>query len=127
MQQEQPVLDELGVHVLVVTFEPLLAARAFVTETGVAWPVLIDEQRHLYHGYGMRKAKLRHLLGPTTWWVYFKEALRGKLPRWPVADTSQQGGNVLIDPAGTVRFHRVGAGPGNRPRVAEILTAFHTP
>ena len=71
----------------------------------------------------MGKAKQRHLWGPRTWWVYFKEALRGELPRVPAADTSQQGGDVLIDPEGRVVFHHVGAGPGNRPAIARILDA----
>ena len=119
MQQAHHTLTELGIEVVVVTFESERAGRAYVEETGVVWPVMIDDDRRLYHAYGMSRAKLRHLWGPTTWWVYLKELVRGNLPKWPVADTSQQGGDVLIDPSGTVRFVRVGAGPGNRPRVGE--------
>jgi hypothetical protein len=39
------------------------------------------------------------------------------------ADTSQLGGDVLVDPAGTVRFLHIGSGPADRPSVAEILQA----
>ena len=123
MQQAQPHLDALEIHVLIVTFESTDTARRYVEETGVPWPLVVDETRTLYHAYGMGKAKRRHLWGLRTWWVYLKEALRGKLPRMPEADTAQQGGNVLIDPDGRVVFHHVGAGPGNRPPVERILDA----
>ena len=71
----------------------------------------------------MQRAKLRHLIGPTTLLAYAKEALRGTLPRRPTGDTTQQGGDVLVDPDGVVRFHHVGAGSGYRPQIVEILAA----
>ena len=123
MQQARPELDVLEIQVLVVTFESRDAARCYVNETGCPWPLLVDDARALYHAYGMGRAKRRHLWGLRTWWAYFKEALHGALPRMPVADTSQQGGNVLIDPEGRVVLHHIGAGPGNRPPVERILDA----
>ena len=108
---------------LVVTFENQAAAADCVDDTGVRWPILLDERRELYRAYGLGRAKWRHLLGPRTLLAYAKEALQGTFPRWPVADTTQQGGDVLIDPAGVVRFHHVGPGSGYRPTVAQILDA----
>ena len=123
MQQAHQTLKDLGICVVVVTFEAEQAVRDYVDETDLAWPVLVDDERRLYHAYGMERATLRHLWGPTTWSAYLKEAFRGHLPRWPVADTSQQGGDVLVDPTGRIRFTHVGDGPGDRPSVAKILQA----
>ena len=106
---------------LVVTFENQANAAEYVADTGVRWPILVDEQRELYRAYGLEQAKWYHLVGPRTWLAYVKEALRGTFPGRPVADTTQQGGDVLIDPHGVVRFHHVGAGSGYRPTVAQIL------
>ena len=108
---------------LIVTFENQADAAEYVTDIGMPWPILVDEQRELYRAYGLERAKWYHLVGPRTLLAYVKEALRGTFPRRPVADTTQQGGDVLIDPDGVVRFHHVGAGSGYRPTVAQILEA----
>ena len=121
MQQADPRLGALGIRVLVVTFEDPGAADAYREETGVHWPILIDDSRELYDAYGLGRARLHHLIGPTTLVAYAKEALLGQFPSWPVADTTQQGGDVLIDPAGIVRFHHVGAGSGYRPDLEQML------
>ena len=106
-----------------VTFEGREAAMAYAEETGVHCPIVMDEERTLYAAYGLRAARIRHLIGPTTLMAYAREVLRGVWPRRPVADTIQQGGDVLIDPEGIVRFHHVGLGSGFRPSIDAILTA----
>jgi hypothetical protein len=122
LQQARPHLTDLGVRVVVVTFEGPQAAAAYVAETAVDWPVLVDDERSLYRAYGLQRAKLRHLIGPTTLIAYAREALRGTFPRRPTGDTMQQGGDVLIDPSGVVRFHDIGAGSGYRPTLERILS-----
>ena len=123
MQQADATLRELGIRVVVVTFEHQSAAAEYVSDTGTRWPILVDEQRELYRAYSLERAKWYHLVGPRTLFAYAKEAMRGVFPRRPVADTTQQGGDVLVDPDGVVRFHHVGAGSGYRPTVAQILEA----
>ena len=121
MRQAERELDALDVRVLVVTFESRSAARGYVAETGMRWPLLSDESRALYRAYGMGRARWRHLLGPSALLAYAREVARGRVPRWPSADPVQQGGDVLIDPAGIVRWVHVGAGPGHRPPVERLL------
>ena len=121
LQEAQAELEALEIQPVVVTFETLDAARAYVDETGVVWPLLIDAERQLYHAYGMHKAQLRHLWGLATMRAYWREALSGRFPRIPRADSIQQGGNVLIDPSGIVRFHHIGRGPADRPLVDTLL------
>ena len=123
MQQSDATLRALGIRVAVVTFETQSAAAEYVSDTGTSWPILVDERRELYRAYSLERAKWYHLVGPRTLFAYAKEAMRGTFPRRPVADTMQQGGDVLIDPDGVVRFHHVGAGSGYRPTVAQILEA----
>ncbi len=115
------MFEDLGTRIVVVTFETVAAVRAYAADTKAAWPILIDRDRALYQGYGMYRGRLRNLWGPRTWWAYAKEFAHGRLPRYPRADTRQLGGDVLVDPAGIVRFHHVGTGPADRPSVAAIL------
>ena len=123
LQQAREELDRLGVQTLVVTFEGREAAREYLEEIRMFWPLLVDTERRLYRAYDMHAARLRHLWGVATMRAYGREALRGRFPRIPRADTAQQGGNVLIDPAGVVRLHHVGRGPADRPTVASVLAA----
>jgi len=108
---------------VVVTFETAPFVRAYIEETKVAWPILIDRDRLLYRSYGMHRGRFWDIWGPRTWLAYVKELARGRLPRPANADTRQLGGDVLVDPAGTVRLHHVGSGPADRPSVATILDA----
>lgn len=121
LQHRRPLLASVGLRVVVVSFQDAAAARRYAEALPCHWPVLVDEARALYRAYGMGRASAGDLWGPATWWAYLKEALRGKLPRPPQGDPTQQGGDVLVDPAGIVRLHHVGRGPADRPRVDDIL------
>ena len=121
MQQAEREVETLGIRVLIVSFEARSSACAYVDETQPRWPVISDESRSLYEAYGMGRARWRHLLGPSALLAYVREAARGRVPRWPSADPVQQGGDVLIDPAGIVRLVHVGAGPAHRPPVERLL------
>ena len=109
------------VRIVVVTFENDFLARVYVEDTGLSWPLLVDDTRETYRAYGMLSASFWDLWGPRTWWVYLKEILKGKRLKKSEGDISQRGGDVLIDPAGIVALHHVGAGPADRPAVKSIL------
>jgi hypothetical protein len=125
LQQQERALVNLDIQVVIVTFESSPLARAYVQDTGVQWPLLVDEARTLYRAYGMLRGHFWDIWGPRTWWAYAMELLRGRLPQPSHADTSQLGGDVLIDPEGTVRLVHVGSGPADRLSVATILAARH--
>jgi hypothetical protein len=109
------------VRIVVVTFENDFLARVYVEETGLSWPLLVDDTRETYRAYGMLSASFWDIWGPKTWWVYLKEILKGQRLKKSEGDISQRGGDVLIDPAGIVALHHVGAGPADRPAVESIL------
>ena len=105
----------------VVTFEAGAVARAYAAETALTWPLLVDESRALYHAYDMLQAGFWDVWGPRTLWAYAKALLRGERLHAAGGDTSQRGGDVVVDPDGVVRMHHVGGGPADRPPVADIL------
>lgn len=121
MREHEAELAELRVAVAVVTFEAGFLARQYVEDSGLAWPLLVDEQRELYRGYGMLAASFWDIWGPKTWWAYLKAVLHGQKLQQSHGDISQRGGDVLIDPEGTVRLHHVGEGPADRPSLAQLL------
>jgi hypothetical protein len=113
--------DALGVTVLVVTFEIPRAARAYVEETGLGWPLLLDGSRWLYRAYGMESGRWWAIWGPATWLAYARAIVRGHRLRRPTGDVNQLGGDILIDPDGIVRLQHVGSGPADRPSVESLL------
>ena len=106
---------------LVVTFEAGFLARAYVEDTRLPWPLVVDESRALYAAYGMLRGRAWDIWGPATWLAYARSLAHGGTLRRPTGDVSQLGGDVLIDPEGFVRMHHVGRGPADRPPVESLL------
>ncbi len=127
MRQHDQWLVERDVAVCVVTFDADFMARAYIQETGLEWPLLVDAERSLYRGYGMERGSVWDIYGPSAIGVYLKLMLRGRSLRSPGRDVHQLGGDVLIDPEGLVRLHHVGAGPADRPEAGEILDLIEAP
>ena len=121
MRERSSDLLSSNIKVVVISFEAGFLARQYLAETGLEWPLLVDEKRELYRAYGMLDAGFWDIWGPATWLVYFREILRGRLPQKSSGDIRQRGGDVLIDPAGIVRLQHVGSGPADRPEVDAIL------
>jgi len=121
LRQHEAALEGLRVAVLVVTFEAGFLARAYIEDTRLAWPLVVDESRALYAAYGMLRGRAWDIWGPATWLAYARSLARGGALRRATGDVSQLGGDVLIDPDGIVRVHHVGSGPADRPSVQSLL------
>ena len=102
-------------NVMVVTFEQLEPGLFSLTDAPHHFPCYSDSQKRLYRYYGMMKAGFWDLWGPRTLLAYLQLLLKGRKIIPSRGDIQQQGGNVLIDPHGRVRFHYVGSGPADRP------------
>lgn len=104
-----------------VTFEGISVAEAYARESGLKWPILVDESLALYSAYGMGHGGRWDIWGPASWGLYIRLLLRGRKLQMPTGDVHQLGGDVLIDPAGIVRLHHVGRTPADRPTIESIL------
>jgi len=100
---------------------------AYVRDTSLRWPILLDRSLDLYRAYGMGHGHWWDVWGPPAWWVYLKLLIRGRRLQLPSADVNQLGGDVLIDPAGIVRVHHVGKGPADRPTIGSLLAVIRRP
>ena len=106
--------------VLVVTFETKEVAEAYVAETRIPWPLLIDSTRAVYEAYGMGQGHWWSIWGPPSWRAYAGLIRKGRRVRSPTGDIYQLGGDVLIDPAGRVVLHHVGDGPADRRQLSRV-------
>lgn len=121
MRERNAELLQKNIKVAVVTFEASSTARRYQNDTGLDWPLLVDESRQLYSAYGMMTAGFWDLWGFSTWQAYIKEIARGHRLKSSSGDIHQRGGDVLIDPDGMVRLHHISKGPADRPPVKVIL------
>ncbi len=115
MWQQEKELEKLNIKVIVITFEPLRSVAFPVAEGAIRFPYCVDEKRQLYQYYGLLKAGFWDLWGPRTWRIYLRLVLKGRKILKSQSDIHQRGGDVLIDPYGMVRYHKIGVGPGDRP------------
>ena len=121
MRRQDQALRQLNVKVAVVTFEADAMAKAYVKDTNLEWPLLIDSDRSLYRSYQMERANLWSIYTPSSVWHYVKLLFQGHRLRRPGSDTLQLGGDVLIDPNGIVRYHYTSVSPHDRPSPESIL------
>jgi len=122
LRQQQETLTALGVQVLVITFESAISARAYLGDTELPWPLLLDEARALYRAYGMERGRWWQIYGPRTLWTYFRLVRAGRRLEASGGDPHQLGGDVLIDPEGFVRLQYVSANPADRPSVGRLIS-----
>ncbi len=121
MRQHSSRFQALSTQVLAVTFQDAATGRRFVKEEGLEFPLLVDSSRHLYEQFGMGKGRTWDVWGPSNWWAYARGICRGLMPKRPTGDVDQLGGDVVVDPAGIVRFLHAGKGPADRPPVDTII------
>jgi alkyl hydroperoxide reductase subunit AhpC len=122
LRQSANEFAEAGVQVAIVTFDADFMATAYVKQTGLQWPLLIDHERKLYRAWHFDRATWWDIYGPVSVWNYLKLIARGRKIAKPGEDWLQLGGNVLIDPKGIVRMHHRSKTPHDRPGVQEILS-----
>ncbi len=114
-------MKELDMQVAVVTFDDDFMARGYVEQTDLQWPMLLDREVAMYRAYSMDRADLWSIYGPASIWNYLKLISRGRKIEKPGTDLRQLGGDVLIDPAGIVRYHFVSTSPHDRPSPEDIF------
>jgi alkyl hydroperoxide reductase subunit AhpC len=119
--QQRSQLENLDVQTRVVTFDSGFMAKAYVRDTGITWPLLLDPGQELYKAYAMKRGSRRDVYGLSSIGKYLQLIARGQLPGRPGRDWQQLGGDVLIDRKGVVRFHYVSEGPHDRPTVEQLL------
>ena len=106
---------------LIVTFESHEAGSEYLRASGITWPIVLDNQRHLYNDYNMYGASFYDVWGLRSCWAYLKLLFKGRVPKALSGDIYQRGGDVLIDDQGVIKLHHVGTGPADRPTIDSIL------
>jgi len=86
-----------------------------------AFAVLLDHDRAAYQSYGLERSRLRSW-HPRVVWMYIKRWFqRGEFYDSHGDDTSQLGGDFIVDSNGILRLIHPSRDPTDRPSVEKLL------
>jgi len=117
----QDEIAALNTRVFVISFGTLPAVQQWMSETCTTFTVLLDRERTVYTAYGLERSYLRSRTLKTRWY-YFKAWLSGKKTHNSHGDdTSQLGGDFIVDKNGLLCLAYPSHDPTDRPPVDDLL------
>lgn len=116
-------IKDLNGEVVIVSFETGYWLQMWQAETQAPFPLLLDPARRAYRAFGLEQSLLRSW-GPKNLWYYAKARLQGKQAHATGGDTTQLGGDFIIDAAGIVRLAYRSQNPTDRPPAPALLATF---
>jgi peroxiredoxin len=122
--QRQDELGQFNVEVLLVSFGAPEVAKIRLEETCPEFRLLLDSERVAYRTYGLERSWLRSW-NLKTLWRYIQLLSAGRKWRGIQGDSSQLGGDFIIDKEGVVRLAYRSHDPTDRPTVTNLLTILH--
>ncbi len=102
-------------------------ARAFREETGISFPLLIDEQRRAYRAVGLRKANILHLLRRDNAKARARAKAGGHRQHRLGKDVFQLGGSFVFGPGNVDLFAHVSQTFGDNAGRADLLVRTGPP
>lgn len=126
MCDQQEKIGRLNTRVFIITFGTLPAVQQWMSETCADFTVLLDRERIVYSAYRLERSYLRSRSLKTRWY-YFKAWLSGKKTHDSHGDdTSQLGGDFIVDKNGILRLAYPSHEPVDRPPVDDLLKILTT-
>jgi len=116
-------LRTLGARVVLVSFGPPSLAAQWLRETAAPFSLWLDPQRKAYRAFGVERSFLRSW-GPRTILTYARLLLSGRPWRGIQGDSSQLGGDFIVDGRGVLRFAHRSHDPADRPEANVLVRAL---
>jgi len=115
---------KLNTRVYIISFGTLPAIQQWMKETCSSFDVLLDRDRTVYQAYQLERSRLK-AKSPRILWLYFTYWLQGrKFHDSHGDDTSQLGGDFIIDKNRILRLVHPSQDPADRPPVDDLLKAL---
>lgn len=123
--QRQEEFKKLNTRVLIISFGTLPALQQWLRETCASFEVLLDPERTAYQAYQLDRSRLRSW-SPHTIWTYVKLLAAGHkwISKDEGADSSQLGGDFIVDAHGILRLAYRSYDPADRPSVDDLLAVL---
>lgn len=115
-----------GAAVVLITFTRPRNLPGYRRRLALAYPVLADETRAVYHTYGLQRGSWRRVWGLKSVRAYGRLLRQGRRLERPSGDTLQLGGDFIVDRDGRLAYAYRSRGPDDRPSVDELLDAVRS-
>ena len=110
---------------VIVSFGTLPAVQEWIQETCSPFEVLLDRDRQVYQAYQLESSWLR-AWHPRALWLYFKRWIKRETFYDSYGDdTSQLGGDFIINRQGVLKFIYPSRESTDRPPVEDLLAVIH--
>ena len=124
MREHQAEFRARNANLAAIGLGDLNYARAFREDTGITFPLLIDENREAYRAAGLKSASLLHLLRSDNAVARKRAKAGGHRQHKLGANPFQLGGSFVFGPGNVDRFAHLSQTFGDNASVTELLTAI---
>ena len=124
MREHETTFREKGARLAAIGLGDVHFARVFREETGITFPLLIDERRQAYRAAGLRKASLLHLLRRDNKRARERAQAAGFRQHRLGKNPFQLGGSLVFGPGNIDRFAHFSGTFGDNASPALLLAAL---
>jgi hypothetical protein len=123
LREHEGAFREAGAQLAAIGLGNRKYARAFRDESGITFPLLIDEERQAYRVAGLKKASLLHLLRRDNFAARARAKGAGHRQHRLGKDPLQLGGSFVFGPGNLDRFAHVSETFGDNAPPERLLAA----
>lgn len=121
--------EDRGIDVVVVGVAADFQAQHLAVEYGIAFPMLLDPEQHLYRALSIPRLRPLDFLRPATWRIYLPlfwhryvtRRVDGPRQGRIVGDPAQLPGMAIVDEDRRLQWVHRGASLGDYPPVSDVL------
>ncbi len=124
MREHEQAIRSKGAKIVAVGLGDVSYARHFREQTGITFPLLIDENRQAYRAIELRNANLLHLLRKDNMQARKRAKAIGVRQHRLGKDPFQLGGSFVFAPGNVDRFVHVSETFGDNAAPADLLAAL---
>ncbi len=124
MRAHEQAFRERGANLAAIGLGDATYARLFRKDTGIAFPLLIDEQRLAYYAAGLRSANLLHMLRSDNKTARDRARSAGHRQHKIGQNPFQLGGSFVFGPGDVDRYIHVSRTFGDNAQVEDLLAAL---
>lgn len=116
-------IEETGAQLVAIGNGQARWAKAFIEAEHVDFPVYVDPGRRAYEHFGMKRSMLG-VLAPKSVKHSFRAMSAGHFQTQTRGDALQNGGVVVVDPAGHILYEHIESEAGDLADLDEILAVL---
>ena len=124
MREHQQAFRDAGVNLAAIGLGDLNYARYFREETGIQFPLLVDEQKLAYSAMGLGKGNLLHIFRADNSSARKIAKAAGYRQHRLGKDPFQLGGSFVFGPGNVDRFAHASATFGDNTPAEDLLAAI---